>query len=108
MALVVLIQHLEPSFPDGDDLFGIGGPSERLCLIAVVLINEAVDCRLTYGDGVEDRMLQTPPCKLREEPLHRVQPGGPGIFRLEGTNMPTRNFALTRDNWSNCYYENSE
>ena len=67
---------MEPSFPVGDDLFGIGGPPERLCLLAVVLIDEPVDSRLKFGDGVEDRMLQTPPCQLGEEPLHRVQPGG--------------------------------
>ena len=69
---------MEPSFLGGDDFFGIGGPTEWLRLFAVVLINEAADGGFALGDGVEDHMLQTPPCQLREEPLHRIHPGGRG------------------------------
>ena len=69
---------MEPSFLGGDDFFGIGGPTEWLRLFAVVLINEAADGGFAFGNGVEDRMLQTPPCQLREEPLHRIHPGGRG------------------------------
>ena len=67
---------MQPSLPGGDDLFGIGGPPERLCLFAVVFLNKAVDGCLTLGNGVEDGMLQTLPCQFREEPLHCIHSGG--------------------------------
>ena len=69
---------MKPSFQGGNNLFGIGGPAERLRLCAVVLLNEAVDGDLALGDGVENRMLQSAPDQFREEPLHRIHPGGCG------------------------------
>jgi hypothetical protein len=44
---------LVPAFDGGDDFVGVGGPREGFGLL-VVLLEEAVDCRLEVDDGVED------------------------------------------------------
>lgn len=42
--------------------------------VLVVLDEEAVDCRLTVGDGVEDAPLETALRQFGEEALDRVEP----------------------------------
>ena len=59
----------------GDDFIGIGGPLEGLGFI-IVLGEKPVDGGLKIDDRSEDAALETPLGELREEALHRVEPGG--------------------------------
>ena len=77
-------------------LFGVGGPPERSRYTAVELLDEAVDRYLALGYGFEDRLLQAPPCQLREELFDSILPGErggrevrrpPGIPGKPGANL---------------------
>ncbi len=66
-----------PTLDRGDDLVGVGGPSEG-ARIVVCLVEEAVDSGLEIDDRSEDAALQAPFGELGEEALDGVEPGRRG------------------------------
>ena len=91
---------MEPSFPSGDNLFGTGGPPERLRLCAVVLLNEAVDGDLVLVNGVEGRLLQSARGKFREERHHRLSDRcSTNLFDTNALRFTLATFAYVLVEW---------
>ena len=82
--LVACPNHLEPSLSGGDQPVRAGRPFERLRLLPVVKLDEAVDRRLEILEGIMDAAPETAAGQLPEEALDRVHPGAGGRREVEG------------------------
>ena len=71
------------AFDGGDDFVGVGGPREGFGLL-VVLLEEAVDCRLEVDDGVEDASFEATLRQFCEEALDGIEPRAGGRCEVEG------------------------
>ena len=73
-----------PSLPRFDAVFGIPAPAERTGVVGVVVRNISFDRRDAFLQRVENRILQSLPGELREDPLDGVHPRRRGRRDVEG------------------------
>ena len=73
-----------PSLPRFDAVFRLPAPAERTGVVGVVVRNISFDRRDAFLQRVENRILQSLPGELREDPLDGVHPRGRGRGDVEG------------------------
>ena len=73
-----------PSLPRFDAVFGIPAPAEWTGVVGVVVRNISFDRCDAFLQRVENRILQSLPGELREDPLDGVHPRGRGRGDVEG------------------------
>lgn len=79
--LTVRSQRLESTVSGGDDLIGIGGPAEWLCLGRVMLVDEAVDRGLQVDEGDPPPMTDMSSSMLSTLPSNREYPKRPIVAK---------------------------